>query len=647
MRKALALALFALCASPMFASVELDTSINDVFSRGTNELAGSITMNVVDDDFRDASTEEPIFIRVTPDHNSFLAETLVRQSAGDDPIFLAMQHDGASVVINAHVETVSIVRWVAGEAAFWIRVQQTSDQWLFDEFGMTSQGPSRDQQVSWTVGVSARLSDERNVQNGANGSNLPFNTRDSSATEGDFDEATSTLICLDLSGSNLFDDGSDESLLDYDIIAYDRFADLGGGVYSGQAGNDTGINFTNDFSIARGKSRSCSLTVLTDAKDTDNTSLLCVNEAESNGTEFELVKLGNDLSIRVGCTAGNSLDTSLVAGARIEFSTGNRGRYGFDEGLNVAFTNADGNVVLSNSFTNNDYTLYTDADLIYDGEDQLLTFPNTAQLDMEVCVYTHYTDDPIQAIVDWQMILVSHDGAEDDLPASPITGGTYELDDQHRRCEPSEIEVGDPLELVLGWFLECTGTPVSIFFPYLPVLVGQTDFWVGLSTVNQGKTDLDVEAIFYDEDGNRFAGSMGALAERNLKTWVLIEGDDGIATLTGRGGNNDGEVVVLEPDDPNMSSADFGTTRTSLFVRGTFAAEFSDNVNDGDLDGYMLIGNATTLSIDGAYLPRNYDNNPELVGQNADLPLWRSKEAYKGAKRMDIKISSDRDAKRY
>jgi hypothetical protein len=645
MRKALALALFALCAAPMFASVELDTSINDVFSRGTNELAGSITWNVTGDDFREASTDEPVFIRVTPDHNSFLAETLVRQSAGDEPINLAMTLDGSPFfTVAADPEAISIVRWVAGEAAFWIRVQQTSDQWLDTGTGLV--GPSVDQEVSWTVGISARLSDERNEQGvGGSGSNLPFNTRDETANEGDFDEATSTLICLDLSSSNLADDGSNESLLDYDIIAYDRFADLGGGVFSGQAGNDTGINFTNDFSIARGKSRSCDLTILTDPKDSDSISLLCIYAAASNGTQFELVKLTNDLSIVVGCTGGNTLDTSLVQGARVEFSTGGRGNYGFRETGNVRFTNVAGYSLVDGVFDNNGYDLYRNADLFYNDVEQPLNFPFSAQLDMEICVYTHYTDDPIQAIVDWQLILVSHDGARDELPPSPITGGEYDGDDQFRRCEPSEFAVGDPLELVVGWFVECDGNPVSIFFPYLPILVGQQDFWVGLSYVNQGATDLNIEAIFYDEDGNRFAGSLGDLEQRNLKTWLLIENSEGIATLTGRGGNNDGEEVIPEPDDPNLSSADFGTTRSSLFVRGTFQAEFLDDVFNGDLDGYMLIGNATTLSIDGAYLPRNYDN--DIPGQNADLPLWRSKQATKSVDKVSVKITSDRDAKRY
>lgn len=67
---------------------------------------------------------------------------------------------------------------------------------------------------------------------------------------------------------------------------------------------------------------------------------------------------------------------------------------------------------------------------------------------------------------------------------------------------------------------------------------------------------------------------------------------------------------------------DFGTTRMSMFVVGAFDAEFADDIFDGDLDGYLLIGSLATGSVDGAYLPKNYDN--DIPGQNADIPLWRN-----------------------
>jgi len=74
-------------------------------------------------------------------------------------------------------------------------------------------------------------------------------------------------------------------------------------------------------------------------------------------------------------------------------------------------------------------------------------------------------------------------------------------------------------------------------------------------------------------------------------------------------------------DEHNGLLADgFGNTRMSMFVVGNFEAEFNDDINDGDLDGYLLIGSVANGSVDGAYLPRNYDND---LGQ-PDLPLRRN-----------------------
>lgn len=623
LKKALAVAALMLCAAPLFASVELDTSINDVFNRGTSELAGSITMNVDGDDFRDASTDTPVFIRVTPDHNSFLAETLVLQSASpalfiSQPIWLAtrLDADGGALISNAMLpEAVSIVRWVEGESSFWIRVQQSSDQWL--DFNGSLGSPEVGREIGWTVGITARLSDTQNIDVASGGtSNLPFNTRDSSATELDTEDSTSTLICVNLSQSNLLADGTEESLLNFDIIAFDENAEIGLGEYSGQAGNNVGINFTNDFTIARGKSRECEVNVIPpDDKFELPVGLLCVFRAASNGTNEQFIRICNILDFRLTCRrGGNFLDTELVDGSYINFDTNNNGSYGFDNARNVSFLNvgfgSEAVPVAGSGFNNNGRTLYTGYNLIYRGA----TVLTPVNISVEVCVVQHFTDDPIRATVDWQMTLVSHDGRRDDPP--------YDGDDQFRRCDPSQFTVGEPLEFVVGDFIECTGNPAVIFFPYLPRLVGNSDFWVGLSYVNQGGADLDVEAIVYDEDGNRFTAGLGGLPSRYQKTWLIVQNAGGTADFSGAGGNNAGEVVAPQASG-NADPDSFGVTRSSMFVRGTFPVEFRDDLFLGDLDGYLLIGSLASGSIDGAYLPRNYDN--DIPGQNADLPIWRSK----------------------
>ena len=77
----------------------------------------------------------------------------------------------------------------------------------------------------------------------------------------------------------------------HDIITYDFNAEIGLGQYSGQAGNILEIDYTNDFSIARGRSRSCEVTLQSIDKDSDSVALLCIFRAASNGSTDEFVKL--------------------------------------------------------------------------------------------------------------------------------------------------------------------------------------------------------------------------------------------------------------------------------------------------------------------------------------------------------------------
>jgi hypothetical protein len=651
MRKTLLLLVAALGTCSLFGSVELDTSINDVFHRGSNELAGSITWTVNSDDFSIATTAAPVFIRVTPDHNAALAETLVflpGTGRVSDPIHLALKLDGGlgAVSMVALPEAVSIVRWVEGESSFWIRVQQKSDCWLsVDGGGLV--GPSENLEVSWEVGVTARQSDLNHDSNGIF-ANLPFNTRDPNANEGDFVDATSTLICVDLSDSNLFADGSTESLLNYDIIAFDASAEIGHGVYSGTAGNDTGINFTNDFSIARGKSRACEIQSIPFDKSLRQNAQLCINRTGANATALEFVKVYNVLTFEVRCSfGGNFLDSLFLNGAHILFSTGAREEYGFQDSGNVWFTsdnganpNLFGSSWVAGDFDNHGITLYTDATLTYEGTQQF-SLNGWLRASVAVCLWQHYTDDPTTASVDWQLTLVNHDGEFDFAPYDRTDG------EQNRRCEPSEYEVGEPANFVVGSFYECTGNPVAIFFPYLPRLVGNSDFWVGLSYVNQGAVDYEdnrIETIFYDENGDRYTGSMPGLGIHEQQTWTILADDTtGIAAIEGAPGSaTEGTTISVIPDNPDIGPESFGATRMSMYVRGTFDTAFLDDVENGDLDGYLLIGQFGTGSIDGAYLPRN---TQEYGVQHADLPINRSKRATPintGKTYQRVTIQSDR-----
>lgn len=414
-------------------SVKLDTSINDLYYRGASALAGCITMEVTGDDFRDASEANPIFIRIVPDHNSFLAETRVEQASLDplisSPINLAMKLDGGFTLI-AEPDAVSIVRWVAGESQIWIRVKQSSDLWLMGLSGPV--GPSSTQEVSWNLGVPARLSDGRNEMSSF-GSNLPFNTRDITAVEGDFALATSSHICLDLTTSNL----QVGSWLQIDIIAFDKFADLGGGVYSGQAGNDTGINFTNDFVLARGKEQRCY-----------PGSIIQGSSSHHDGSGG-LAAFTKQLTLRVDCGGRNQLGGYFHPGSSLTVSS-TLANVGIEAG-GARFTveGEPAGTVLGNPesvISVNGVMLYREVDLIWDGTARWLfletisfevtqQFRPQSQLELGLIVQT-----TIQTSLE----------ANDEAP--------YDGQDQNRRCQPRFLTL-EAQEISLA------GALVS---PYLP-----------------------------------------------------------------------------------------------------------------------------------------------------------------------------------
>jgi hypothetical protein len=627
LKKCLAVLVLAFAAAPLFADVELQTSINDVFYRGSAELTGSITMTVNDDDFHDASTMEPIFIRVTLADNATLAEDLVNcdlpvTDFRHDPIYLAMElvSVGNALSIRALTETVSIVRWVEGEPSFWLRVQSNSDTWIGPTAGGALFGPNEDAKVSWTMGVSARSSAADHQV--ADKSNLPFNTRNPDTT-GLEEDATSTLICVNLVDSTL----PLGERLEFDPLALDYRVWQGSCYFDRDEGNQLGIDFTNDFEIARGKDRSCVVSVGDPKGPGADDVRLCVPAAVGNGGVDGYVKATNVIQYTITCfTGGGLINTDLYPGAYTSFSAGGRG-YGFlSTGGTAAYGTVDsegnfspnpdsGDVVLYNNLGGN---LYNDLDLIYDGEKENL---GSETLTIQVCVYYYYTNQPTDIVLDWSVTLVSHDGAEDDAP--------FDGPDQHRRCAPSEFEIYAG-EWQFGNYILCAGNQVSIFFPYLPKFNDPVDpptFWVGVSYVNQGAVDFaegGVAMIAYDEDGVRYENTdaMPALPVANQMTWLLWD-NLGVVEIRGAGANNAGWVSTFSP-------AGFGGTRSSMFITGNFEAENLSTVFDGDLDGYLLIGSLENNAVDGAYLPRNYDN--DIPGQNADLPLRRSKRAVDGNK---------------
>ncbi len=403
----------------VFADVEQSTSINDVFRLGTSELAGAITMRVNSDDFNGVSPADPIFIRITLGNGALLASTRVNIPENIDPIFLAMRtEDLPGIFLNGPANTVSIVRWVAGEPYIWLRVQQTSEDWigLGDPLNPTGfEPPSDTSTASWTFGFSARRSFDFNGSLNPNQINLPFNTRDDTVLPGTSDPSASvsTLICVDLSAGGLGSTGVD-SLLIFDSIAFDSTAEVSPGIY--QPGNQVGIDFTNDFQIARGKERECTQEML------------------SYGVAGEPVLVGNGLatitntmSLRLECSVGgNILTTTLERGSFIRYANTTGKPYGFSSDSASYTLGIPGYVVLSDPFTLEGQTLYRRADLIYDDAPSR----NFITLETEVTV-TYAANRPVKdLLLDWSIVITNHDGGTD---APPFDGP-----DQYFRCDPSE-----------------------------------------------------------------------------------------------------------------------------------------------------------------------------------------------------------------
>ena len=201
--------------------VQVSAEPNEIYYQGTQELAGSLSFGVIGDDFPDAGPNEPVYIRITLSSDAVLAETLVDGNNPDlPPIFLALslETEDPSALMGTSPNAVSIVRWMAGENALWLRVTESSSDWIHypNSFSVP---PSEDLRVNMTLGVTAAESWGVNQPPFLVGlASLPANsTRPFVPTMGD---AASTSLYVDVSQSTLEPGGGVNSSLLIDPIAY-------------------------------------------------------------------------------------------------------------------------------------------------------------------------------------------------------------------------------------------------------------------------------------------------------------------------------------------------------------------------------------------------------------------------------------------
>jgi len=379
MKKAIALLAVMGATCSLFANVDLRTNIRDIYYRGTCEEAGSITMSVNGDDFSEASTAQPVFVRVRLDQGATLCQTLVNNRndapnvlTNNVPIYLAMRIESSlsasSVGIVAPGDTISIVRWKAGESDIWLRVSTPSDQWVFLTNGGL-QAPDNQIRVAWTFGVTARTSQLTNDKPGnsdyENGlANLPFNTRNNAAfadranLAGDVDTnperavyAQSTLVCIDVSNATFLEPApAVNSIVEFDTISFiwneanDPEGPLGVGLtgfnpnaeeHDGNVrtatnpasilqANQAQATFSGDDSIARGYDLACAISTSKD--DPTNTSL-CFNES--------IINQQGDTNFGLICTTVNTIRVTILGcfgwntDSRITLETPAGADYGF------------------------------------------------------------------------------------------------------------------------------------------------------------------------------------------------------------------------------------------------------------------------------------------------------------------------------
>ena len=415
---------FFLCflTVPLWADVELQHSINDVYYRGDHQLAGSITFTTNGNDFADASPENPMFIRVLLEDDAVLADTRVDQRTDglviSQPIYMACELVSVSNYTLAIVpEAVSIVRWVGGEKEFWFKVQTATDTWLQDAQGQ-SVAPDENAKVSWTVGISARSSvADHSV---ASRSSMRSNSR-STNPQTDAD-ATSTLLCLDLTNSTM---ELGRSLGEF-IFAYGPEAEVSIGEY--EPINKAEIHFVGDFEIARGK----------DLKPVDTR--LVSGTVNLQPLTSQQLLLQADLVFALTQTRGASLlNQNLYNGATLRLTSPDTGGFSEDGAWFREGCNRLGlvQVVAHSAFESSGSTYYREIVLVWH-DDQSWNGSRDledAQLSvgLTLTVPAGYSDETPRII--WSLSLPQHSGGFDNAP--------FDGPDQLRRCSPMISAAGE------------------------------------------------------------------------------------------------------------------------------------------------------------------------------------------------------------
>lgn len=181
-------------------ALEWLTTARDFNYRGACERTGYALFEVVNNGFPDASEESPAYIRLALNRGARLCETKV--APGGDPIYLALylEGQGNDPLLDVPKNALSIVRWVEGERAVWLKLTAGTSTWL--RSGEQQVPPSRDFPVRTGLLVSAIQSFEASRDFFIEGrANLPFNTTNL-LTDGSLADAVDTQLLADVRSSS-------------------------------------------------------------------------------------------------------------------------------------------------------------------------------------------------------------------------------------------------------------------------------------------------------------------------------------------------------------------------------------------------------------------------------------------------------------
>jgi hypothetical protein len=663
-RKLWSLVALAAVGTLVFANVDLRTNIQDIYYRGTCEEAGSITMSVNGDDFADATTQTPVFIRIRLDKGAKLCQTLVDFVGTDafgnphvnNPIWLAMRLEGnQNQTIIAPPETVSLCRWIRSEDALWLKIQSSSSQWINDVAGPVP--PDINRRVAWTFGTTARTSWITNNPRYPVTANLPCNTRNYLWTQwfdlgnpgawATTELATTTLLCVNVSQSILTPMPQLNSELNFDTISFldDFYVAYPGAVdslhvetapnaASIENDNQYTANFSGDDTIARGFDVVCTISTY---KPPAYGAKLCFIDG-GNAADTCLTSIANSIEIDINCAyglnGGSFFAVSTPAGSpywfRVRTVGGQPVVVGMSNGVELFQVLGFGaSVYMANNLQASAWVAYTPAtyvsvyhgfyrtSLVFVELGEMYDFaPNALSVVLSGTVY-EWCEDPASSVyLDVELWLTNHGDPNDVTPFDEILTSYTQYQDRY--CPPSAIMVGE-FEWFFGVFYDCFSDITRIFFPYLPMIANNDTFWAGLSFVNQGYTSFDAEetfAWFYEADGAEWYALFPALPVRTQQTYLLDDGEQGV------GFYND-VFVPLDPYGNDLVPLD---KRSSMFVLAQHVGTTAGALSRGcdicypDLDGFLMIGNEQTGDVYG-YLPRNEESiNLGQDWQDGDLP---------------------------